>query len=209
MLYGVLTAMLPVASKAQSFACTNRQDAQTAPLRSPNGLTVVLQMHSENDHGKNTHLCQSDYTLQVSRADGAAEPPADFFGADDEWDRPLLFRIDGFSNDGNHAFLFLSEGAGKKAWIDAVDYDLLSSTWKEAYLRPPRDLGSWCAATLRIVETTPAGEMVLGTTLASGCSEQQKWRLKVDSGNGGTRPERPERLSSRIEVTDLNPGSHP
>jgi hypothetical protein len=35
----------------------------------------MLKMHSEDDHSKNSHLCEADYSLQISRPDGSANPP--------------------------------------------------------------------------------------------------------------------------------------
>jgi hypothetical protein len=105
--------LLALFLQPKSFTC-GMGDAQTTPLRSAAGLTVVLKMHSEDDHGKNTHLCETSYSLQISKAknETAALIQDLRVGADDAWDRPLTFRIDGFSEDGNDAFIFISEGRG-------------------------------------------------------------------------------------------------
>jgi hypothetical protein len=100
-----------VRSSAPGGLTCGVRDAQTAPLRSSAGFTATLKMHSEDDHSKDSHLCAADYTLDISRPDGSITPPFNFYGSDDDWGRPIAFRIDGFSRDGHHVFVLILEGA--------------------------------------------------------------------------------------------------
>ena len=100
-------------------------DAQTAPVRSSVGFTAVLKMHSDDDHGKNTHLCAAQYSLQMTRPDGSSIPTFDFGYSDADWDRPLVFRVEGFSPDGHRVFAFISEGSYPEA-LDILEYDMSS-----------------------------------------------------------------------------------
>ena len=220
-LSALLLALFLQPSQVKSFTCTalvtGVQDAQTAPLRSAAGLTVVLKMHSEDDHGKNTHLCETRYSLQISKArDEAAAPVQDLrFGADDDWDRPVTFRIDGFSEDGNRAFIFISEGR-YPASITAMEYDMRSgSTAKDISLDRHfiRRLSPACASTLHISGTTFAGLIVLASSAKEGCSRAESWQLMPNQYRGGsltggeTLPEYPKRLSSNTTFTPLDLGT--
>jgi hypothetical protein len=212
-------------SQMKSFTCTTLvngvQDAQTAPLRSAAGLTVVLKMHSEDDHGKNTHLCETSYSLQISKAEDAAAAPINTSGtvrdlrvsADDDWDRPVTFRIDGFSQDGYRAFIFISEGR-YPAWIEAMEYDMRSgSTFRDISLDRhfTRRLSSACASTLHISGTTLTG-LILASSAKQGCTRTESWQLVPNKYKGGLAgglalSEHPKRLSSNTAVTPLNVGT--
>lgn len=193
-----------------SIVCQNNQTVQTAPLRSAAGFTAVLSMHSEDDHGKNTHLCETDYSLEIFDPDGSSLPSAEILRSDDSWGRPLLFRIDGFSPDGNRAFLFIYEGQRKTGLIDAAKYNISSGNQQGVFFKPPRDLSPACVATLHIFGTTRSGLMVLATSIAGGCAQEKKWQLnpnKRRNKDGGTLPEYPEPLSSGTGIARLDPGS--
>jgi hypothetical protein len=147
------------------------RDAQTAPLRSSAGFTAMLKMHSEDDHSKNSHLCEADYSLQISRPDGSANPPFGFFGDDDDWERPIAFRIDGSSRDGHHVFVVILDTAYPGS-IYMMDYDMsLGSISREVSLDRhfTRHLSRACAATLHIAGISPKGLMVLGSSAKDGC----------------------------------------
>jgi hypothetical protein len=163
-------------------------------------------MHSDDDHEKNTHLCETGYTLQISRPDGSVQSPADIYGGDDAWGRPISFRIDGFSHDGNRVFLFISEGYRQDAQIDAVEYDMRSGTSKDVFFKQPRHLDPVCAATLHILGTSPTGLMVIATSARAGCTREEKWQLNPQNENGRTLPEFPVRLPAGTAVTALDPG---
>ena len=190
------------------------RDAQTAPLRSNAGFTAMLKMHSEDDHGKNTHLCEADYSMQISRPDGSANPPFNVMGDDDDWDRPLVFRIDGFSRDGHDVFVFILAGAYPGS-IYTMDYDMSSgSRSREVSLDQhfTRRLSRACAATLHIAGISPKGLMVLGSSAKDGCPRAELWQLRPNKYKGSLTgglvlPEYPEQLSSDTGIATLDPGS--
>lgn len=169
-------------------------------------------MHSEDDHGKNTHLCATDYTLEIIRPDGSFVQPFQFGQSDDAWDRPLLFRIDGFSQDGNKAFVFISEGTYPQS-IETVEYDMKSgSETNDIFLNRDftKRLSRECAATLRIVGTSRTGRIVLGSDAGNGCSRPQLWELTPKKITGPTAravQEYPRHLSSIAGINKLEAGA--
>jgi hypothetical protein len=190
------------------------RDAQAAPLRSSAGFTATLKMHSEDDHSKNSHRCEADYSLQISRPDGSANPPFDFLVGDDDWDRPLAFRIDGFSRDGHHVFVVILDGAYPGS-IYTMDYDMSSgSISREVSLDRhfTRRLSRACAATLHIAGISTKGLMVLGSSAKDGCPRAELWQLLPNKYKGSLTgglvlPEYPEQLSSGTRIATLDPGS--
>jgi hypothetical protein len=190
------------------------RDAQTAPLRSSAGFTAMLKMHSEDDHSQNSHLCEADYSLQISRPDGSANLPFDVLGDDDDWDRPIAFRIDGFSRDGHHVFVVILDGAYPGS-IYTMDYDMSSgSRSREVSLDRhfTRRLSLACAATLHIAGISPKGLMVLGSSAKDGCPRGELWQLRPNKYKGSLTgglvlPEYPEQLSSGTGIATLDPGS--
>src|ERR1039457_1751276 len=158
---------------------------QTAAVRSSAGFTVVLTMSADDDHSKNSHQCEVEFSLNIIRPDGTSSA-SKFFSSDDQWDRPLAFRLEGFAPDGKHVFIFISEGS-YPAEITVGEYDITSSLppggWlnevRGAMLGAPftRRLSRNCAATLHIIGTTPVGYIVLGTEAKEGCASVERWQL--------------------------------
>ena len=129
---------------------------QTLPVRSSAGFTVVLTVNADDDHSKNSHKCEANYTLKITGPDGSSLPPFQFLSSDDEWARPLRFRVEGFSNDGHHVFILLIEGDYPQS-LQAKEFDVNSGhEVKSVFLNPPftRGLSRDCAATLHIVGTS-------------------------------------------------------
>jgi len=204
----VLAGLLAQTVLAEQLTCGN-SDAQTAPLRSPAGFTVLLRMHSEDDHGRNTHLCMADYTIEATRPDGTAAKPDQFISSDGEWSRSLTFRIDGFSKDGNIAYAYIADGSPPT--LNAEAYDLRTGTSLGVFvdLGFAKRLDSACAATVHIFGILPTGQMVLATTAGGSCHHPSYWVLRPsrNSGkSGGQLPERPSLLPSDAGVTPLDPG---
>jgi hypothetical protein len=201
-------------SGPDGLTCAVR-DAQTAPLHSSAGFIAMLTMHSGDDHNKNSHLCEADYSLQISGPHGSVNPPFNFFGGDADWDRPIAFRIDGFSRDGHHVFVVIVDGAYPGS-IYTMDYDM-SSGFISREVSLDRHftsrLSSACAATLHIVGSSPKGLMVLGSSAKDGCLRAELWQLRPNKYKGSLTgglalPEYPEQLSSGAEIVPLDPGSH-
>lgn len=189
-------------------------DAQTSPLRSGAGFTATLKMHSEDDHSKNSHLCEADYSLLISRPDGLANLPFNVLGDDGDWDRPIAFRVDGFSRDGHHVFVFILAGAYPGS-IYTMEYDM-SSGARSRDVSLDRHftsrLSRACAATLHIAGISPKGLMVLGSSAKDGCPRAELWQLRPNKYKGSLAgglvlPEYPEKLSSDTGIAALDPGS--
>jgi hypothetical protein len=184
----------------------------TPSLRSSADYTATLKMHSEDDHGKNTHLCLAGYTLKISSPDRSSMQPFDIGQGDDAWNRPLRFAIDGFSADGNRAFVLILDGAYPQS-IEAVDYDMKSGrAISHVFLdrRFTKRLTSTCAATLRIVGTTTTGHIVLGSQAKDGCSSANVWELSpnetTEPAGGRVLLASPKKLSSLTNVDKAEAG---
>ncbi len=187
------------------------EDLQTAPVRSSAGFTAVLNMHADDDHGLNSHQCEAGFTLQITRPDGSSLPPIKMGYWDGDWDRPLVFRIEGFSQDGRHVFVFISDGPHPEG-LTALEYDMSSgSKVKVIFLEQhfTRRLSRECAATLHIVGTSPAGLIVLGSDAKDGCARAELWQLrpnKTTTDGSPVPPEYPGHLSPKTEITNLEAG---
>jgi hypothetical protein len=208
----LILALFLQTAQTKSLACISLQDKQTTPLRSAAGFTAVLKMHSEDEHGKNTHLCETAYTLQIWQPDGTASTPFNFSSADDNWGRAVAFRIEGSSTDGNRVFAFISEGR-YPAWIETVEFDMRSGArTQDIFLDRhfTRRLSRACAATLHHYGLSSSGLIVLASSAKDGCAQSQLWQLRPNKYKGGATtgglvlPEYPDRLASDVGVI-LNP----
>ena len=215
----VLLLMLSSQSRAQSqtgYVCGDR-DAHTELPRSTSGFSAFLTMHSEDDHGKNTHQCQADYTLHIIRPDGTRTvPPArsgflGFFSSDGEWSRSLVFRVDGYSVDGKRVFVLIAEG-GQYPFIEAEGFDmttgsLLRAEGADRFLLDK--LGAACASTLHISGTTSDGHIVVETRPSNGCLRTESWQLNAYrhvKGSPGSAPGTPRLLVPGTRILALDPG---
>lgn len=207
-------AVLSQPARAEPLKCGN-SDAQTTPLRTAAGFIVVLKMHSEDDHAKNTHLCMVEYYLQATKS-GDARPQGDggygnLMNSDGDWSRSIALHIDGFSPDGNLAYITLFEG-GKDPSIDAIEYDMRTGQ-SRGVLMDHSFLGALspdCASALHIIGLSQRGRMVLAILPVNGCRRAELWELNYHqkkAKDGGALPETPRRLPSDTRVTRLDPGS--
>jgi hypothetical protein len=57
----------------QSFDCANFLDRATEVYSNAEGMRVALRVHAADDHIKDTHLCQTDYSFAVTRRDGTTQ----------------------------------------------------------------------------------------------------------------------------------------
>ena len=168
-------------------------------------------MQSDDDHGKNSDQCMAEFTLQITRPDGSSMPPFKPGNYDGEWDRPLVFRIEGFSQDGRQVFFFISEGTYPED-LTAMEYDMNSGSKVRAIIldRPfTRQLSRACAASLHIVGISPANLIVLGSEAKDGCVRAELWQLTPNKNPGNGRPllpEYPKHLAPSTEITKLQAG---
>lgn len=199
------------------YVCGDR-DAQTEFLLSAAGFTASLSMHTEDDHGKNSHECQAAYSLHVIHPDGTRidGPPAfgafGFFSSIAEWNRPIIFRIDGFSPDGKHVYIFIEEG-GPHSFITAKEFDMTTGSSlrdESADSSFLNKLGPACTATLHIAGTAPNGHIVLQTTPSNGCVPMESWQLNADRrikrSLGGGVSGIPTRVPHGTRITAIAPG---
>jgi hypothetical protein len=218
MLPALLTVLLwqSLAQPPAHYVCGDRI-ATTESLRSSAGFTASLSMHSEDDHGKNSHECQADYSLHIIHPDGTRidGPPAlgafGFSSSIAAWNRPLTFRNDGFSPDGKHVFIFIEEG-GQYSFINAREFDMVTG----ASLRDEgvelsffSKLDPACAATLHIAGITSTGHIVLQTTPASQCTRAESWQLNASRRMNkglGSKPGIPTRMAPGTRIIAVLPG---
>jgi hypothetical protein len=211
----LLFALLLHPVPQQAVVCENILDAQTEPLRSNAGFTVVLRMHSEDDHGKNTHLCESYYTFSGTGPDGEAikpESPIGFESIDDAWGRNIVFGVEGFTSDGNHVVAIISEG-GDYPTFEIIVYDLRKEMSAKT-LDIPRhfihQLGAECEATLHVSGTASGDSVVLATTATGKCAIARSWQIKPGAViNGKLSPSIPELLLDGAAIVPLDPGTVP
>jgi hypothetical protein len=211
LLSALLFGLTLQAAPALSVQCGNNLDAQTTPLRSPAGFTVALVLHTEDDHSKNSHLCMASVSLNVTlpglkatTPDGSTGQFGNLANDDDAWNRLITLRVDGFSPDGNLAYVFISDGG----YVDVIEYDLRTGRQRAAYLRPVAAWGmpAACADLLHVLGTSRSNRLVLATTAGGGCAKQELWEAPNQKQNGAILPERPIRIASEAGVTHLVPG---
>src|ERR1035437_6842547 len=150
MLPPLLFFVLAIQSQSTVSLTCGVRDAQTPELRSSAGFTAVLKVHSEDEHAKNSHECAADYTLEGTRPDGTTLAPFSLLHSIDAWDRPIAFRIEGFTPKGDTVFAFISENQ-HPGMIDAVQFDMKTGKkLKDGFLDShfTRRLSPACAATL-------------------------------------------------------------
>jgi hypothetical protein len=170
-------------------------------------------MQSDDDHFKNSHLCMTEYTLEISRPDGSSKS-FQILDSDDEWGRPLTFRVEGFSSDGRLVLVLLIEGNYPES-LQAIEFDMSPGhSVKSVILGRPFTgrLSRDCAASLHIVGTSPAGYLVLGTEEKDGCIRAERWQLSHNTNivQHGAPAEvannHPARLSPHTTVAKLEAG---
>lgn len=203
------------AAQVSPLECGNVTDAQTTPLRSPSGTMVVFKIHTEDDHAKNAHLCQADFSIVVTSPNGSTHDSSNFMGSDDAWGRPILAMPQGFSPNSTFAYFLVVEGVGKNLGITAIEYDLRSFREHYVYLSYShnallRGLPTQCVGTLRLAGTTVNGRMVLATSRSQECQQESYWELTYEQRalkSGGTVFKEPIRIPSSAGIKALNPGT--
>lgn len=178
-----LTQSIP----AQSIDCANQADAESPPRRGPGGVAAVLTVHSEDDHGKNTHDCLASYTLRITLPDGrdAAAgliPTAGFAASSAEWGRKLSIHLDGFSKDGKHIFGIISE-TGRYSFVQVFDFGTDGS---HTEIRVKGGLArlkaAHCGTSFAVAGANAQREPVLEPDTENPCRRNHRWALDK-SGN--------------------------
>lgn len=209
----LLAAFAPASHPAPTAqtTCATHADLYAPTLLSVASYRVTLGLHTEDDHGSNTHLCQSNYSLSVRHPDGSTTSNDAFFGNDDAWDRPITFHLDGFTKDGKHLLLTLSEG-GSNPMLEIILFDLEANTWEIADLLQTfaTTLSRACVADLYPIGTTLAGDIVIAAPDKPGCRSGSRWQVSVaGSDTGAPLAAPPVPLPDSTKVLPLDPGTTP
>lgn len=193
----------------QTVQCRNSADAATPALQSQSGYTVQLKVHSEDDHLKDSHACQSDYELEVTRPDGTKLPSQFLIGVDGAWGRNMKFSVEGFSADGKQAFALLGDPSITHNALMIFFSDMSTGRSSSATLSEEfqRSLGQSCAETLHISGTAPNGSPVLAAEKSTACAQTGLWSVTPGAVvNGIQQASTPAPLSKDDKITPLDPG---
>jgi hypothetical protein len=188
----ILASFLLSPSVAQGGRCGASVKAETAPLRGQSGTSAVLQLHTDDDHDKNSHLCESWYSLRITEPDGTQRQTGNLIGNDDSWNRSISFRLEGFT-PGDHALIALIIEGGKYPIHEVLLYERTSGSFDVLDLSRSfaHQLSPACQQTLRVVGTR-RDEIVLSSTRTNGCNVDQEWTLEVkEDASGQETPTRP------------------
>jgi hypothetical protein len=196
MLLLILLAAALAPSQQASLECANIASAQTEPVAGPAGASAVFKLTTEDDHSKNSHLCNAEYQLLIS---GAAGTPhvVDVLTSNGDWGRSLSLHLSGFSQDGKRVFGIFTEG-GKYPLTMVFDShasdeiaQLIDITKQFKSI-----MSADCSASFEVIGTTPPGAIVLELNSAKPCGSSRRWL--VDSSG-----KKPQPLSQGTAVSPL------
>jgi hypothetical protein len=165
-------------------------------------------MHSDDDHTKQLHGCASEYELRIVRSDGSATETGWNNGNEAEWNRPIDFRVEGFSDDGERAVARVREG-GSDPMLEVLVFGVAERTPgadSEYTLsnRFLRSLGAMCVASLQVKGLTKDGQVVIATNPEGGCGTQTAW--KISSQRNARGANLTVRLPAGMTVVPLQSG---
>jgi hypothetical protein len=166
----------------------NAATAQTQPLRGPSEMNVILRISTADDHSKNSHLCEANYQLLVSSRNDAPLV-VDLITSDDDYDRSLSVRANGFSQDGKLILGILEEGGPHPSTALFV-YDTASHATQLIDLRQrfARVVPKTCNASFLVVGTAGAGRIVIESESDKPCAPKSRWLMNVSSNNVDALP---------------------
>jgi hypothetical protein len=186
MLLLIFLAAALAPSQRAALECANVASAQTEPAAGPGGSSSIFKVTTEDDHSKNSHLCNAEYQLLISAAGGATHA-VDVLTSNGDWGRPLSLRLCGFSQDGKRAFGIFTEG-GKYLFTMLFDYHAGDETAQliaiTKLFKPI--MTADCCATFEVIGTTPAGAIVIELNSARPCGASRRWL--VDSSGKKPQP---------------------
>jgi hypothetical protein len=184
MLLSVLLAASLLPSQQASMQCIDAGSeiatAQTQPVPGPNGVMAVLKVSTADDHSKNSHLCNADYLLLFTPANGQAKAVL-LLTSDGDWERTLSLRLDGYSRDGERVFGVIAE-SGKHRSAVLFDYNTADGTVRLIDLRKQfaRVMGARCDTTFDAVGTTENGWIIVELNSALPCATDGRWQIGTD-----------------------------
>jgi hypothetical protein len=183
----------PPNSSSASMVCSASPESkvQTSGVHGPDGGVFALAITSDDDHLKNSHQCESAYSLLVTHSDEPARSANLGFGTIDRYGRRLEIRAEGFSPDGERFFGLACESnvvkgePGKKSHRGAdatlIGYQIASRQASIFDLSPliPYSLG--CGSdVIHVLGVTSNGEAVLA--LKDG-RLIRRWAIELESKN--------------------------
>jgi len=170
----VFSALCTRGQVIQSIKCGNLIDGRTETRRNSLGTTVVLQMHAQDDSGKNSHLCESKYWFLVKGADGTSVRH-DVISIDDSWGRSMKFWISGFTSGGHRVIATIWDYDYSIVSYDLQTDEISTMDISRSFLNK---LGPSCGKTLAVLGTTRDGYVVISIG-GKGCeSGHKKWKVK-------------------------------
>ena len=174
LLFSAVRQDVPTSSSA-SMVCSASPESkvQTSGVHGPDGSVFTLAITSDDDHSKNSHLCESAYSLLVALSGEPARSVNLGFGTIDRYGRRLEIRAEGFSPDGERFFGLACESnvvakgeVGKKSHRGAdatlFEYQITSRQASTFDLSPhiPYTLG--CGSdVIQVLGVTSNGEPVV------------------------------------------------
>lgn len=206
----ILLLALPVSGQSKQLIdspCTNSLDVRTEFRSNTDGVGIALQVHAEDDHGKETHLCMTDYSFVIARPDGASTEHS-LESTDGSWGRPIKFWIDGFTTQ-DRLLATIIEQDRRHPSFQIVVYNV--RTGKANIFEVPRrffgTIPSSCGESLRALGTTLVGDPVIGFYPSSACDEPPRaWKLKQGPlTNGVRKPSIPIRLAAPLTFYGIEP----
>jgi len=162
----MITPMILLASSllgqtVQSLECANLLDRST-DLHTDDDLWVSLRVHSADDHIKDSHLCQTDYVLVITRA-GGSPIERKVESIDDSWGRSVRFWIDGITPQSQRLIATIVERGEHPTFqiilddLGSENVNILDVPWSFIEQFPVQ-----CQAALKGIGMTRRGNVVIG-----------------------------------------------
>jgi hypothetical protein len=184
----LMVALAVTGQSAQSFECGNIVTRTSEFLSNSVGLRVALKVHTEDDHSKNSHQCESDYTLMIVRPDGTSTENQ-MYSAIDNWGRPIKFWVDGFASRGHKVIATTIEGGSWQLLVydlNGLDHAPEVYELSKGFLRA---LSPSCRDSLRAVGVTQEGDPVIGGDDVACSETRRSWKVthgrRISAGNLG------------------------
>jgi hypothetical protein len=184
----------PDSNPAASMVCAAgpARGVETNGVRGRDGSVFVLAIASDDDHSKNSHQCESAYSLVRTRQGKPVESVDLGFGTIDRYGRRLEVRAEGFSPDGKRFFGLVCESgvaiqgeAGEKPYQSAGADATLIEYWLASGKKSTFDLGrlvpysAGCGAeVIRVLGVITSGEAVLELTVRG---LTRRWVIEPES----------------------------
>lgn len=177
MILPILVAALAVTGQStQSFECGNIVTRTSESLSNSAGLRVALKVNTQDDHAKNSHQCESDYTLIVVHPDGTSSENQ-MYSVIDNWGRPIRFWIDGFAFGGHKVVATAIDGGNWQLLVyDLNELNHAPEVYELAkeFLRA---LSPSCRDSLRAVGVTQEGDPVIAVDDVTCSPTRRSWKV--------------------------------